>query len=130
MCFFFFQAEDGIRDIGVTGVQTCALPISASVIGVGSVRIHAAGGYGSPQCRAPVRAVRYRLICVRTWRTAKGPLPFSNRFRFPVNAVKRKFNFGEFTFRDCPKRGTSNASAVDLAGIRTPKWAEIGRAHV
>src|SRR5258707_1321977 len=26
---FFFQAEDGIRDIGVTGVQTCALPICA-----------------------------------------------------------------------------------------------------
>src|SRR3712207_3229102 len=28
---FFFQAEDGIRDIGVTGVQTCALPISRTV---------------------------------------------------------------------------------------------------
>ena len=27
---FFFQAEDGIREIGVTGVQTCALPISYS----------------------------------------------------------------------------------------------------
>src|SRR3712207_3845687 len=27
LSFFFFQAEDGIRDIGVTGVQTCALPI-------------------------------------------------------------------------------------------------------
>ena len=27
LLFFFFQAEDGIRDIGVTGVQTCALPI-------------------------------------------------------------------------------------------------------
>src|SRR2546422_3447727 len=26
--FFFFQAEDGIRDVAVTGVQTCALPIS------------------------------------------------------------------------------------------------------
>src|SRR5690606_39672886 len=26
--FFFFQAEDGIRDFHVTGVQTCALPIS------------------------------------------------------------------------------------------------------
>src|ERR1041385_9446650 len=25
---FFFQGEDGIRDVGVTGVQTCALPIS------------------------------------------------------------------------------------------------------
>src|SRR5438067_9595188 len=30
MVFFFFQAEDGIRDRNVTGVQTCALPISAS----------------------------------------------------------------------------------------------------
>src|SRR3712207_2571900 len=30
MFFFFFQAEDGIRDIGVTGVQTCALPIFPS----------------------------------------------------------------------------------------------------
>src|SRR3712207_6141464 len=30
--FFFFQAEDGIRDIGVTGVQTCALPIFSPII--------------------------------------------------------------------------------------------------
>src|SRR5690554_7286296 len=29
--FFFFQAEDGIRDADVTGVQTCALPISTVV---------------------------------------------------------------------------------------------------
>src|SRR3712207_4262261 len=33
VCFvFFFQAEDGIRDIGVTGVQTCALPISQAAL--------------------------------------------------------------------------------------------------
>src|SRR5256886_8761269 len=31
LLFFFFQAEDGIRDLTVTGVQTCALPISFSV---------------------------------------------------------------------------------------------------
>src|SRR2546430_4422091 len=31
--FFFFQAEDGIRDLTVTGVQTCALPISESEVG-------------------------------------------------------------------------------------------------
>src|SRR2546422_2937989 len=31
--FFFFQAEDGIRDVAVTGVQTCALPICKSNIG-------------------------------------------------------------------------------------------------
>src|SRR5699024_6888330 len=30
--FFFFQAEDGIRDRNVTGVQTCALPISAEAM--------------------------------------------------------------------------------------------------
>src|SRR2546429_6117845 len=29
LAFFFFQAEDGIRDVAVTGVQTCALPIWA-----------------------------------------------------------------------------------------------------
>src|SRR5690349_22931314 len=29
--FFFFQAEDGIRDLYVTGVQTCALPISGKI---------------------------------------------------------------------------------------------------
>src|SRR6516165_12379349 len=35
--FFFFQAEDGIRDLTVTGVQTCALPIwlaSSSPVGL------------------------------------------------------------------------------------------------
>ena len=42
--FFFFQAEDGIRDIGVTGVQTCALPIyqenHASQSGTQSLKKH------------------------------------------------------------------------------------------
>src|SRR5256886_4348271 len=32
LCFFFFQAEDGIRDLTVTGVQTCALPISSRIL--------------------------------------------------------------------------------------------------
>src|SRR2546426_1960560 len=34
MCFFFFQAEDGIRDYKVTGVQTCALPIFQRMLDV------------------------------------------------------------------------------------------------
>src|SRR5437660_2269916 len=37
VCFFFFQAEDGIRDGHVTGVQTCALPISEVAVGMPSV---------------------------------------------------------------------------------------------
>src|SRR5256886_12121956 len=39
---FFFQAEDGIRDLTVTGVQTCALPISVP-----------AGAGAAPQARGP-----------------------------------------------------------------------------
>src|SRR6266436_9101612 len=35
--FFFFQAEDGIRDVAVTGVQTCALPISAAALALALV---------------------------------------------------------------------------------------------
>src|SRR5438046_10395093 len=36
--FFFFQAEDGIRDWSVTGVQTCALPISSGLAYDGRVK--------------------------------------------------------------------------------------------
>src|SRR2546422_6230040 len=41
--FFFFQAEDGIRDVAVTGVQTCALPILFRAVrrgaGAGAVKV-------------------------------------------------------------------------------------------
>src|SRR3712207_7756985 len=55
--FFFFQAEDGIRDIGVTGVQTCALPISG-------------GGEGPDRARARHRSLQAgeRLGRVVCWR--------------------------------------------------------------
>src|SRR3712207_1350161 len=50
---FFFQAEDGIRDIGVTGVQTCALPILPGTYLNGVFERHpmpyAEGGYGYPR---------------------------------------------------------------------------------
>src|SRR6185503_9291796 len=44
--FFFFQAEDGIRDVAVTGVQTCALPIWATARLVRSTD-HCSGGSAS-----------------------------------------------------------------------------------
>src|SRR6266446_10116967 len=43
--FFFFQAEDGIRDYKVTGVQTCALPIS-TLTGAGRTERHALAVHG------------------------------------------------------------------------------------
>src|SRR5256885_6260814 len=38
--FFFFQAEDGIRDYKVTGVQTCALPIYGSALSDGNMHLY------------------------------------------------------------------------------------------
>src|SRR2546429_4143380 len=50
--FFFFQAEDGIRDVAVTGVQTCALPISiANNSDVGSARERLASNCIVQVCR-------------------------------------------------------------------------------
>src|SRR5256885_4692020 len=57
--FFFFQAEDGIRDYKVTGVQTCALPISptrpntALRAADGTRGSHSAARGGAARLRAP-----------------------------------------------------------------------------
>src|SRR5207248_5154352 len=53
--FLFFQAEDGIRDRTVTGVQTCALPISTGEAGI--VRGYR-GGYLPNRRRAVERELR------------------------------------------------------------------------
>src|SRR3989441_7299768 len=45
--FFFFQAEDGIRDKLVTGVQTCALPISSGYRNLGRPK---SDRWAFPQC--------------------------------------------------------------------------------
>src|SRR3989454_1314395 len=57
LLFFFFQAEDGIRDYKVTGVQTCALPISLGVV------VAMVSG-----CRGPPQDVNSRARWVRTGR--------------------------------------------------------------
>src|SRR2546430_7342400 len=48
---FFFQAEDGIRDLTVTGVQTCALPILFKLL----VRLARRPQTRAPQTRTPRR---------------------------------------------------------------------------
>src|SRR3712207_5804182 len=64
LCFFFFQAEDGIRDIGVTGVQTCALPISlehsdVDAILAGLHGIVVPGGFGERGLEGKILAAQY-----------------------------------------------------------------------
>src|SRR6266481_2195492 len=54
--FFFFQAEDGIRDGTVTGVQTCALPISASTPNAAASESKGTSRVASITGRAPERS--------------------------------------------------------------------------
>src|SRR5438445_1427368 len=72
--FFFFQAEDGIRDIGVTGVQTCALPISLDREKVRADREErvqvllfavASNGLPRPDARFSLRATRGTISAPR-----------------------------------------------------------------
>src|SRR2546426_426312 len=84
--FFFFQAEDGIRDYKVTGVQTCALPISAPAGREPGLRPAPAGpcldhAHGGPlralaadgeqgRCRSPRRRSEERRVgkeCRSRW---------------------------------------------------------------
>src|SRR6266567_6314748 len=64
--FFFFQAEDGIRDLTVTGVQTCALPISVASESADVVRARQRSARlcrprrGTSAARRPERFLRRR----------------------------------------------------------------------
>src|SRR2546422_8459244 len=89
--FFFFQAEDGIRDVAVTGVQTCALPISREiactrssvsrwVIAIQVPPTFERNAAGRPACRSVVVKkswVRVPLVMAGTRRrTSRGYLGF------------------------------------------------------
>ena len=89
--FFFFQAEDGIRDYKVTGVQTCALPICYHV-----------------DCLFPIFHERYGVeglplshACQHTFKLDLGSSPFhfmldlrQTRSRFNENLISLRFLSG------------------------------------
>src|SRR3989440_8630951 len=60
--FFFFQAEDGIRDLIVTGVQTCALPISSRRRHTRSDRDWSSDGCSSDLAHSELQS-RSDLVC-------------------------------------------------------------------
>src|SRR3712207_5359887 len=81
--FFFFQAEDGIRDIGVTGVQTCALPISPRCTWRACARTCSTS---SPPSRSPRCATWGRRCCATSARadqTRVRPAPSSRGWTTP-----------------------------------------------
>src|SRR2546426_8530833 len=85
--FFFFQAEDGIRDYKVTGVQTCALPICiARAVSsyVASTGVNMT--IGTPQYLSPEQAqgrplderVDFYALGVTLFKAATGEVPFAS----------------------------------------------------
>src|SRR5256886_2262428 len=83
--FFFFQAEDGIRDLTVTGVQTCALPISRRCVARKRAKSRGSGPRSSPTLLGPnprawhphgraVMAGRSRPVKGGPWRTSRHAL--------------------------------------------------------
>src|SRR2546429_1583492 len=82
--FFFFQAEDGIRDVAVTGVQTCALPISCftalCVVAIARPALPLAAQQGGPLPAPPAGTI-----------TASGPATQSSTGpREPTRSEERR----------------------------------------
>src|SRR5438552_13168724 len=65
MSFFFFQAEDGIRDDLVTGVQTCALPISIEDLAPGA-KIRRHSGSAAAGARSSMAWLSRRVVGKRS----------------------------------------------------------------
>src|SRR5256884_5545588 len=84
--FFFFQAEDGIRDVAVTGVQTCALPISSPR--AGAARGEAGGDLQRLVCRGSAE-IRARRQYARPVQERRGGQPARRGARVPRPAQGR-----------------------------------------
>src|SRR3712207_9383315 len=87
---FFFQAEDGIRDIGVTGVQTCALPIcpdhAARDAGSGA----ACARWALPAGRSSVTSAPIHPTPQRKRRSGERRVGKESRSRWSPDHLKKK----------------------------------------
>src|SRR3712207_6981254 len=103
--FFFFQAEDGIRDIGVTGVQTCALPIcNVSLVHFTKTLAVQLGRYGiTVNCIHPGTTRTERTPSLLAARAAELGVP-------PEEVERRDFAHGS-------PRGNAIGRMVDAAEI-------------
>src|SRR2546430_4595792 len=100
---FFFQAEDGIRDLTVTGVQTCALPITREKI---------ARNFGMPHAEGYRKALRLMQL--------------AEKFGKPVLTFID--TPGAYPGLGAEERGQAEAIARNLremAGLRTPIVAVV-----
>src|SRR2546428_2011762 len=108
--FFFFQAEDGIRDLIVTGVQTCALPISLgkealfkAVVRETIVPVIAQGEALARSFTGSARELLERLVR-EYWRLGGG----KGRAGVPTSKMGEGGTFSSF-WRFCSRRSVSPA---------------------
>src|SRR5690606_42043245 len=87
--FFFFQAEDGIRDFHVTGVQTCALPISSVTVAV-TVAVAAVGATGCASVAVTVDVAITVAVAVAVARSEERRVGKECRFRRGAHYLKKK----------------------------------------
>src|SRR2546429_1250576 len=102
--FFFFQAEDGIRDVAVTGVQTCALPISQPRRAPADrLRLHRPPGGCGPAARDRMRGqdrkstrlnsshgyISYAVFCLKKKKNSIA-LPAYCRFSIRCSSAARR----------------------------------------
>src|SRR6266550_8435620 len=109
--FFFFQAEDGIRDVAVTGVQTCALPI----LGASAALVAPFGADAQPE---GFRVLRARAGSAQLRGPDGGTTPirgFEGTVPGPVLRVKRG---GELRVRLVNELVTD--TAIHWHGMRVP----------
>src|SRR5437762_8126365 len=106
--FFFFQAEDGIRDTSVTGVQTCALPILRPGCGR-AAHLRLVGGARLLQAAAGWRPAAVRDLdaaAQRDRRAAPGPCPdrHDRRHYDPLPSYARRYDAVGPRERSCRHR--------------------------
>src|SRR5260363_468991 len=102
--FFFFQAEDGIRDDLVTGDQTCALPICLGVAYVFACALFAAMAGSSPATCSAIRSEERRVG--KECRSRCSPYHYKKKKRHPPLQAQASYllshpSYDSLSFRLC-----------------------------
>src|SRR2546430_13712009 len=97
---FFFQAEDGIRDLTVTGVQTCALPI-LSFWEIGPKRRESVDSFGLSPIRKyspfSILLIRLMMILSRCWATTMSPTLPRDQWKIRTSSSGTRVGSMEFS---------------------------------
>src|SRR6266542_5247399 len=96
--FFFFQGEDGIRDATVTGVQTCALPISAGRALSGRTGRAGTASYGRRRKRPRSEERRVGKECRSRWSPHHQKKKIDKPHRAHLGITDRDFGFALLCF--------------------------------